>query len=85
MKITLDEVEAVIAMHRKDLATMDLQQEDIDYIEKRLQYWNEAKKKLLEDQFLQIQGCAKCMTLYFLSVFLKGEQNEGFCLHALYY
>lgn len=49
MKITLDEVEAVIAMYRKDLATMDLQQEDIDYIEKRLQYWNEAKKKLLED------------------------------------
>lgn len=70
MKITLDEVEAVIAMYRKDLATMDLRQEDIDYIEKRLQYWGEVKKKLLEDQFLQIQGCAKCMTLYF---FLKGE------------
>lgn len=49
MKITLDEAEAVIAMYRKDLATMDLRQEDIDYIEKRLQYWGEVKKKLLED------------------------------------
>ena len=49
MKITFVEVECVIAMYRKDLATMDLEQEDIDYIEKRLQYWNEVKKKLLED------------------------------------
>ncbi len=49
MKVTLDEVEGIIAMYRKDLATMDLRQEDIDYIEKRLQYWDEAKKKLLED------------------------------------
>ena len=49
MKITFNEVEGVIAMYRKDLATMDLEQEDIDYIEKRLQYWNEVKKKLLED------------------------------------
>ena len=49
MKVTLDEVEGVIAMYRKDLATMHLRQEDIDYIEKRLQYWNEIKKRLLED------------------------------------
>ncbi len=49
MKVTLDEVEGVIAMYRKDLAAMDLRQEDIDYIKKRLQYWNEIKKKLLED------------------------------------
>lgn len=49
MNITLNEVEGVIAMYRKDLATMDVKREDIEYIEKRLQYWNELKKKLLED------------------------------------
>lgn len=49
MKVTLNEVEGVIAMYHKDLATMDLKREDVDYIEKRIQYWNEIKKKLLED------------------------------------
>ena len=49
MEITLNEVEGILFMYRRDLATMDLKQEDIDYIEDRLQYWNEFKKKLLED------------------------------------
>lgn len=49
MKVTLDEVEGVIAMYHKDLATMDSKREDVDYIEKRIQYWNEIKEKLLED------------------------------------
>lgn len=29
--------------------TEDSPQEDINYIKERLQYWNEIKKKLLED------------------------------------
>lgn len=56
MKITLDEVEGIIAMYHKYLGRLDFMQEDIDFIKRRLQYWDEVKKKLLEDQFLQIQG-----------------------------
>ena len=48
MEITLNEVEGILYMYRRDLAMMDLQQEDIDYIEERLQYWYEIKKKLLK-------------------------------------
>ena len=52
MKITLIEVEGILFMYRRYLATMEPQQEDIDYIKERLQYWYEIKKKLLEDWFL---------------------------------
>lgn len=48
MEITLNEIEGIRNMYRRDLATMDLDQEDIDYIDERLQYWNEFRKKLLE-------------------------------------
>lgn len=52
MEITLNEIEGIMYMYRRDLATlatMEMQQEDINYIKERLQYWNEIKKKLLED------------------------------------
>lgn len=49
MEIMLNEVEGILFMYRRDLATMELQQEDINYIEERLRYWYEIKKKLLED------------------------------------
>lgn len=48
MEITLNEIEGILYMYRRDLATMDLDQEDIDYIDERLQYWHEFRKKLLE-------------------------------------
>lgn len=48
MEITLNEIEGIMYMYRRDLATMDLDQEDIDYIDERLQYWKEFRKKLLE-------------------------------------
>ena len=48
MEITLNEIEGIRNMYRRDLATMDLDQEDIDYIDERLQYWTEFRKKLLE-------------------------------------
>lgn len=48
MEITLNEVEGILFMYRRDLATMEMQQEDINYIKERLQYWYEIKKKLLK-------------------------------------
>lgn len=49
MKVTLDEVEGIIATYHKYLGRLDLMQEDIDFIKRRLRYWDEIKKKLLED------------------------------------
>lgn len=46
MKVTLNEVEGIIAMY---LEMLDLIKSDIDFIEERLQYWNEIKNNLLED------------------------------------
>lgn len=46
MKVTLNEVEGIIAMY---LEYIDFIKSDLDFTEKRLQYWNEIKKKLLED------------------------------------
>lgn len=50
MKITLSEVECLINMYQIVLSEGYVGKEDVDYVEKRIQYWNEIKKnELLED------------------------------------
>lgn len=49
MKVTLNEVECLIGMYLADLSKKYVEDMDIDFIKERIQYWDEIKKKLLEN------------------------------------